>query len=157
MSDSAEVINKFKKLNEINYINQGGCAIAAYGILKYSEKVNVPVKVYYLFDEYAVPDLLRLKNNGNGSCSHAVVELDGKLYDSNGEFNGKKYFGGSRYESLELTEEQILESIAEPRHWNRRFNRITGVKAIKKILDVDIKLTKASVKRMKNVCNNLEH
>lgn len=157
MSNSAEVINKFKKLNKINYINQGGCAIAAYGVLKYSKKVNVSAKVYYLFDEYAVSDLFRLQNNGNGSCSHAVVELDGKFYDSNGEFNGKKYFNGGHYDTLEMTEELLLESISEPRHWNRRFNRSIGVKAIKKALDVDLKITKASVKRMKNVCNNLEH
>ena len=139
----SHILSKFYEIGEeIEYLNSGGCAVVAYSIVEYSKLLGIDAKVRYLFNDWSLSDYRNLTNNKNGSCSHAVVLINGLLYDSNGEFEVQG--GECEYTTLELEQDKVLESISYPKHWNRAFNRRDGRKKIQSVLGIPIKITKYS-------------
>lgn len=149
-SDEIKITHILSMFNEINrkvkYLNSGGCAVVAYSIVEYAKLLGIDAKVQYLFNGWSQSDYHKLQNNENGSCSHAVVVINSKMYDSNGLFYLEGYFGSTdEVTALDLEQDRVLESISYPRHWNKKYDRRDGRKKIQDVLKIPIKITKYSL------------
>lgn len=149
-SDSTKITHILSMFNEIDrkvkYLNSGGCAVVAYSIVEYAKLLGIDAKVQYLFNDWSQSDYHRLQNNENGSCSHAVVVINNKMYDSNGLFDLEDSFGSTdNVTALNLEQDRVLESISYPRHWNPTYDRRDGRKKIQDVLKIPIKITKYSL------------
>lgn len=143
----AHILSMFNEIDKkVKYLNSGGCAVVAYSIVEYAKLLGIDAKVQYLFNGWSQSDYHKLQNNENGSCSHAVVVINNKMYDSNGLFDLEDFFGNTDgVTALDLEQDRVLESISYPRHWNHTFDRRDGRKKIQGVLKIPIKITKYSL------------
>ena len=129
---------KLEALNRIPFINNGGCAIVAVGLVEYLKEVYKEdgAKIIYLFSNYdgAYDNI----NDGNDdSCGHAVVLIQGKCYDSTGIHTLKSRMANDGFEkSIEVTEKFVIKTINKC-GWNPSFDREEGVPMITEALGLD--------------------
>ncbi len=139
------IIDKLKELNEIDSINSGGCAIAAYALVEFMKiEHNVDdASVVYLYNTYArTGQYANVMNGEPDSCHHAVVRCGDTYYDSWGEYFSLDEVRDTKGMelSIEVSQDYVLQSINNL-GWNNWFERWTGVPEIFRILGLssDIK------------------
>ena len=129
-------------LNNISYINAGGCGIAAlamYRWLKQKKKLKKNTCIYFFYDDhhqYNTNKKYLLSNQGNPtSCSHAVLYHSGKFIDSK-DF----LYDISRYSyNTKITDEHFLiESLNNIDDWKSCFERDIEIPKIQKKLNIDL-------------------
>ena len=127
-----------RKIGKINYVNNGGCAIVAYGLVKHIEKYypKIPAKVVYLFRGWDT-SYTNIKNNDADSCGHAVVKIGDKYYDTDG---GQTLKSLGFEHSCEVDMELVLDSLNLSWCWNQMFDRESGVPKICEALQLDAKV-----------------
>ena len=140
-------VNTFKgvrmRLNTIDNINIGGCAISALAMYRWLEKNNqllYDTKICFLHKEY---DMDSYKNNcavvkyNEGvldTCNHAVLYHNGKYYDSNGEYSVK------HYNIVQIKDvDKVVDSLNINRYsWNSCFNRSKMIPKIEDLVEVEL-------------------
>ena len=139
-------IHRLRRIPDwIDYPNAGGCAIimiAMYRYLKKNEMLKGNEKFIYLYsstnDPYFVSNKSALEKNAGSptSCTHAVLEYDGKYWDCDGEYI-------SPYSvKLEIPveyEQFIIESLNRDKSvWNYMFDREEGIPSLERIFEVSL-------------------
>lgn len=144
MKHFAEVL---RYLSSIEYINRGGCGIAALAIHRWLEKNGMlkDTKIVFLYD-YMTHMLYNtnyeiLNKNRNGipeGAPHIVVKRLNKYLDSEGYL--KKTHIDFRYSNkLEVDTDFLLTAINNNRgKWNELFDRKKQIPKIAKNLNIDL-------------------
>jgi len=134
-----ELTEKLNEINEIDYVNCGGCAIVAYGLQKYikDNHPNMNPQIMYLFNRYDNECYENVKNNRNDSSCHVVVKVGDTYIDSEGvHVPSELKHTWSIINELQVPREFALLSINEA-IWNPAFDRKEGIPKIKEILGLD--------------------
>lgn len=131
---------KLKQLDEIPWINCGGCAIVSLALLEYLNN-NYPKKnaeIMYLFGHGNEENYRNLSNNNHGSCSHAVIKIGNKYIDSTGCYTLSQLKDSWDIEHTLIISKELALLSLQASSWNPMFNRIIGVPKINEILNVAI-------------------
>jgi hypothetical protein len=139
-------------LDDIPFINYGGCAISAYTMFLFLEKngkLKKNTKIIYLHfdkdeDDYQNNSKFIVNGDGEaGSCRHAILYHNGKYMDSS--------ISTKNIELWSSWQSPLLNQIAIPQHltysfikksincddWNRQFNR-KHIKLIENSTDLEL-------------------
>ena len=134
-------INKvLSKLDNVPYINNGGCAISALALEKHINALYPEVKtqIVYLFGSWE-KDRINDINNGNArSCSHAYLRINNIYYDSHGGFTLKELEEEWRYPKLLNVSNKIVIDSINHSDWNPCFDR-KDISKICSILNIERK------------------
>ena len=142
---------KFKEvlqfLNNIPYINHGGCAIAALSIHRWLNKYGIKSSIIYCYRDsddlhYSLfIDYLNTNPYGLGrpaGCAHAFIKIGKQLFDSRGRVKKHTY---SRF--IEISEKSAVTSLQYENDWNGSFNR-RHIAKIEKFLEISLNDIKKS-------------
>lgn len=126
-----------RELDNIPFVNGGGCAIIAYSLAKYINK-QAPrqARIVYLFQNW--DDAYdNLKQGLPDSCAHAVVKVGDSYVDSTGIHTLKELIDNWHDcpRTITISQKLTLASINN-KGWNPLFSRRTNVPTIQNILDV---------------------
>ncbi len=131
------------RLNRIDNINVGGCAISALAMYRWLKKHNQllhDTKVCYLHSmlDYAsyMNNCAVVKTNEGvlDTCNHAVLFHNGKYYDSKG-ICSVKYFDIVRINNID----KVVDSININQYgWNKRFERRKMLPKIEELVGVEL-------------------
>lgn len=137
-------IDSFEKvlnyLSKIPDINCGGCGIAAYASYLWMKQNQPKVKVNIVYCYRASSDecyleneklLKRLKGYPKG-CSHAVIQIDDKYYDCDGERDIEGYEFNHR-----LPISVVIKTLMAD-NWNYDFDRRTYCPRIERDLMIEL-------------------
>jgi len=130
-------------LNEIDYINSGGCGISAYSMylwLKKNNLINSSFRFVLCYKDYCEnsylnnSNVLRDKLGKAVAPNHMVIFYDGKYIDSEGTVNI------SKYSWIQHVEEEwfIINCLNNIDTWNDCFDRI-NIRKIEKDLGIKLK------------------
>lgn len=130
-------------LNNIPFINYGGCGISALSMYRWLQKNNElkDTKFVYFYCSYDKKEYLNNKQvlrNGNGKpmgCAHACILHDGKFTDSSGVINNISKF---KWTQIIDEEEFIKQSVNNVDEWNPTFNRESFLNNIEEELGIDL-------------------
>lgn len=135
MKPSFKKTRKF--LDKIPSINRGGCGIAALAMYDAAKREGKKPKIVYLYSWMCDTDLIeRNKRFKKGeeenaaACSHVVIKLGKKYWDSEGKVNLKNWKGFKKDE--EISRKHLIASIDNVDEWNDCFNREKWVPKIQK-------------------------
>lgn len=130
-------------LNNIPFINRGGCGISALALYRWLKKNRVKVShspfVVLCEDEYELMHNNAACENGDVDeiiISHVVIEFHGGLYDSEGR-NGDMIRSMPFRQDYQLNEGELL-AIINTNAWNSLFDRSAWVDYIADNLDIDL-------------------
>jgi len=127
-----ELVAKLRKIDSlIPTINSGGCAIlahAAYAYIKHKHPRMKDYEIVYLYQSYETSYVEQLEKDIPTTCSHAVLRIGNKYYDSD-ETVTKSYLIKQDLHVIPVTEDLVLASL-KCSGWNRRFNRQYNVPII---------------------------
>ena len=140
-----DLLNRFKQVDQIQYINQGGCAIVAHASYQFVMKhaPHLEPQIVYLLQSHRLSNIHNISNRIPDSCAHAVLCLKGKYYfDSNGliasslsELNLSINWSYS-IEAKHVDPDFCLTSIRTPTvSWNKNFSRRPALPTIKSIFE----------------------
>lgn len=131
-------------LGNIDYINCGGCGIAAlamYRWLKNNNQLKKSTKIVFFDnykDSYNNNKNYIKKNNGKPeACSHVVLSFRNS-YRRNYIDSVKLINKNDFYYMLIVTEEFLVESLNNFTTWSTAFKRRANVKKIEKELNIDL-------------------
>lgn len=126
-------------LESIPHLNHGGCGISALAISRWASKHGFEIGdrpfVVLCDDEWDVNACnSHLENDDldNAWFSHLAIEIDGTLYDSNGEVTEWLRC------PYQLSEDELLYALNKISGWNSDFQRERNVPIIEIGLDVDL-------------------
>jgi len=142
---------KLDVLSSIPNLNSGGCGIVAYAIVKWLyEQHNINAEIMYLYSD--IDHYCKLENEqyliGNrdepSACSHAVVVINNRIYDTEYYIQGCDYdefFYSSQYidgcdHIFDYNSEFILSSLNSD-SWSDWFER-ENIYTIERILNIDL-------------------
>ena len=128
---SLSILDSFlNKLNEIPYLNYGGCVYGALSIYTVAKVLKLKPKIVFLYRDYENDKLkcnrraLKSDLKDFSGCYHAVIKLvDNNYYDSTGIFTDDIYLKDI------ISYEKALAAFNKTNVWNYTFDR----KNIKKI------------------------
>lgn len=124
-------------LDDIPYINSGGCGIAALSMYRWllkNEKVICYIKFYHRSLEDRDINQHRCSNNlFLRAPAHVTIEYMGKDYDSRGAYTGGM---GSYY--VLATENELVRSLNYADNWNDSFERYEWVDVIEEELEINL-------------------
>lgn len=132
-------INNFQDviefLNQIPYINNGGCGIAAYSLCRVLK--DSKVEIFYLYDsqhhDLYVKNKTNLRNIQKAdAATHICIKYKNTYYDSNGPISIENYPLKHK-----VSVNFLKTAIQTPTIWNRQFNR-TFVFLIQKTLKLNL-------------------
>ena len=134
------LLHRLANANQVPYVNNGGCAVVAYAAVDYINSLpNCKAQVVYLMhtqrDKY---DIIALRGGLSRSCCHAVVEVNGSYYDSEGHRTKsalKEDFGPTVAIPISM---DMAERSINGRGWNPLFERERGVPAIAKAFSMTL-------------------
>ncbi len=131
-------------LNEIPYINRGGCGISALSLYRWIKKNQEDKNVKFVFLYTSKTDYLNNENvlkNKTGkaeSPSHAVLLYDGHFVDSHEDITFSDLSDdGFRWLQIIEEEEFIKQSIKNKDSWNSSFDR-ENIQKIEENLKIDL-------------------
>jgi hypothetical protein len=115
-----------KKLNKIPNINRGGCGFSALAIYDTAKSEGKSPKIVFLYsgwDADSYEQNLEFKNGENEptSCSHVVVKIGKKYYDSTGKLSKSELQGYRRDE--EIKRSHLIAALQKKSDWNTTFKR----------------------------------
>lgn len=129
-----------KFLNKIEYINEGGCVLAALALKSVAKRYNIPCKVSYMYryDCGALEEARDTVSNGKynplSDCDHAAVNINGVYYDS----KGTEFCKDFPYKVDTRSHKIVLKSFQNKNIWNPAFDR-NNVKLVEKRFNLKIK------------------
>lgn len=131
-------IKTMNKLSNIPYINYGGCGLAALVLYETAVKEKLNPKIIFIqSDDYSY-DVNEAFKEGKikkaTSCNHAVIKINNKLYDSDGEYSLKGDYG---FKLQEISKDHLLNSIIFG-NWNPTFDRQKWLGKIEKMIGKNI-------------------
>lgn len=136
-------------LNSVEYINYGGCGIAALALYDAAVLEGRKPKIVYLYHPYHEADS-RTINEGimkgeieptkATSCYHICVQIGKKIYHADGEFT-KDHEAGYLldFPKQYVTKELLLNSLKYA-GWNSQFDRKKWVPKIKEMLKLEVEI-----------------
>lgn len=132
------LLDKLEKINQIDSINRGGCALVAYAMKEFMKKIDKKnrVTIYYIVCRYGQIYI----NNKAISCRHAVIKYKGKFYDSEGLIDGEHCTEENFTVRKFVKDYYVRKSLKDKYKWNSAFKRTSGLKKINKILGTNIRL-----------------
>ncbi len=143
MKKSFKQVQKY--LDDIPDINHGGCGIAALAMYYAAKREGKKVGIAYLYSRGYDDDCMEMnekykkgKSKKAGSCSHVVVRVGNRYYDSEGIVNLKKH-SRSFIIDKSITKKHLKASINNVDDWNNDFNR-KYVKRIEKFIGKKLKI-----------------
>jgi len=124
-------------LNAIRNINAGGCGLAALALYDAAKREGKNPKIVYLYHAFMEheswihnQEFKIGKRKKAAPCSHVLVKINGKLWDSTGVISKSNLW---LYNSDdEITREHLIASIKNKGAWNDIFNRKKWLPEIKK-------------------------
>lgn len=130
-SKQSHMNKEFKKvmtsLSKIPNINHGGCGLSALALFDTAKIEGMKPKIIYLYT-WSQDSCYRKnqkfkegKSKTADSCSHIVIKLDGKYYDSDGKI--KKREIDSYTTEDRVTRKHLIASINNVGVWNELFDR----------------------------------
>lgn len=132
---TTELMEVRNLLNEIPYINAGGCGISALAMYMYSKKnFNKIPKIIFTYREIYHLNIndkfLSSDSNSTIPPSHALLKYEDKYFDSNKIINKP-----TRSFEHEVTIDLLIESLKYRDRWNNMFDW-KHLKAIEKKLNI---------------------
>ena len=135
-----------KYLDDIPDINRGGCGIAALAMYYAANKEGKKVGIAYLYGSWFEDDNIEQnemfkkgKSKVAGSCSHVLVRVGNRYYDSEGVVNLKNI--KKRYTvDKDITKKHLKASINNLDAWNDDFNRRKYLSKIEKFIGKKLKV-----------------
>jgi len=126
-----------KFLNAIDSINYGGCGFSALALYDAAKREGLKPKIVYLYHAFFESESM-LKNNQfkegkrktADACSHVLVKIGNRLYDSSGVI-GKSMLYMYKLDE-DITREHLVASINNKGVWNPCFERRFWVPRIQK-------------------------
>jgi hypothetical protein len=132
-------------LNDVDYINSGGCGVAALAMYRWMEKNNMLKGNETFTFLYVSNDNFFYDNNEKYfkgkeqliiAPAHVVLNIDGEYIDSTSRSMERfQYHYPRKHENV--TEEELLKSLNDP-HWNDLFERDCDVPFIADELGIDL-------------------
>lgn len=141
-NNSVKTSDVMDYLSNIEDINCGGCGIAALVLYEMFKKEGKNPKILYFYLYYGDPNYKINKEfiKGNtdiaGSAYHIVVEVDGRFYDCEGEYDIDAM---GIWEKHYVTKDHLINSLTHG-GWNDTFDRKKYYPKIKKYLKMDVDL-----------------
>jgi len=126
-----------KFLNSIGTINYGGCGVSALALYDSAKREGLKPKIVYLY--FAFFESKSMLNNNKfkegkrktaDACSHILVKIGNRLYDSSGVI-GKSMLYMYKLDE-EITREHLVSSINNKGVWNETFDRERWIPHIQK-------------------------
>lgn len=131
-------------LNEIPYINSGGCAIASLAMYRWLKNNNMlkedTMFVYLYFyksDSYEQNCLAINEGTTPSSCSHTVLWHDGFYIDSKGLYSKSELYKKDYQYFLEIHNEYFIVNSINGGNWNDSFER-SWIEEIQNELGIDL-------------------
>jgi len=136
-------------LNNIEFINEGGCGIAMlamYRWLKKNKQLNKSTCFYYLYSSWSEnrylnnKEVLKTKNGKPDCCTHAMLYHNDLFIDSLGNYNFSIVSNDYNWLQKITDEKFIIDSINNYNYntWNSDFERKKNIKIIEKGLNIDL-------------------
>jgi hypothetical protein len=131
-------------LNNIDYINQGGCGISVLAMHRWLVKNKLSsfsfnfVCVYFKHSKDRYVTNQAYLESGKGGLiapNHVLYYYNGQLFDSRGE----QYTSGYEYNLYINTEENLIAMINNVSEWNSDFDRLEYVNRIESALNISLK------------------
>ena len=133
------------RLDEVDYINAGGCGVSALAIYRWCKANNIQIEdrpFVFLWSSHDERDAERndiLLNEGKLNDvevpAHVAVRLHDTEFDSEGDNAGESW---SIHQTYLLNEAELLIVINESSGWNSLFRRRVHVPEIEQALGVDL-------------------
>lgn len=130
-------------LGSIDTINCGGCGIAALAIYDKAKKEGRRPKIVFAWDIWSLMwgdgierhnEYKRGLRDKAPSCSHVLVKIGEKYYDSNQIMTKTEFKGHFRQYDENVSRKHLVESLKNKREWNSEFDRKTYLPIINKKL-----------------------
>lgn len=126
-----------KFLDAIDNINAGGCGLAALALYDAAKREGKKPKIVYLYHAFFEHtswihnhEFKIGKRKKAAPCSHVLIKINGKLWDSTGVVSKDKLFMYNTDE--EITREHLIASVNNKGAWNEMFNRKKWLPEIQK-------------------------
>ena len=127
-------------LNNIPYINHGGCAIAVLAIHRWLNKYGIKSSIIYCYrdsDDFHYNLFINYLDNNYGEgrpagCAHAFIKIGKQLFDSKGRVKKLTYT-----HSIEISEKSAVISLLYENDWNNSFSR-RHITKIEKFLEISL-------------------
>lgn len=124
------IVSKLEEIDEIPYVNNGGCAVVAINLYRYILKLGFYPQIVYLDNDYGIRENL----NGGHSCAHAFVKVGEEYFDSTGWYTYSTLPEKHRnLNVIELSEDYVEQAVQDPYNWNDTFDR-ENIPKIERIL-----------------------
>ena len=124
-------------LRKIPDINLGGCGVSALALFDAAKRDGLKPKIVYLYS-WSDDDCYRKnqkfkdgKSKKADSCSHVVIKVKGKYYDSDGIIKEDRI---DRYTIDKVKRKHLIASINNVEAWNDVFDREKWIPKIEKFL-----------------------
>jgi hypothetical protein len=134
-------------LQDVNFINYGGCGISAYAMFLWLQKSNMlteDVKVVFLHFSTSKKDFqtnqsFYLQGQGNPVApEHVVLMKNGVMIDSSGVYKKINNYAYQLSVSIEKAEDFLVNSLNSD-SWNNMFDRPIVVPIIEKDLGISFR------------------
>lgn len=130
---------EFKKvmtsLRRIPNLNRGGCGVSALALFDAAKRDGLKPKIVYLYswgddDSYRKNQKFKEgKTKKADACSHIVIKMAGKYYDSDGVLKQDKI---DRFTTDKVKRKHLIASINNSEAWNDDFDRWKWIPKIEK-------------------------
>ena len=136
---------KLEKINSIEDINAGGCAIVSLALKKYLNTKDAKIIYLMTSSDIDIGRDVNIKNGIKDSCAHSVMKIGSKYIDSTGIFTKEELLleWDNILEEIEveLSMELSLEAINKV-SWNPLFDRADNIAIIDDIFGLNNFLSK---------------
>ncbi len=139
-------------LSNIRNINRGGCGVAALAIYDQAIREGKKAKIVFCWDIWSLifddGSYERHERYKEGSarkppaCSHVIVKVGHKYYDSDQTFTKKLVNDRFRRRDEAVTREHLVAAIKNEGEWNDAFDRRKNLPKIQKYLGYPLLATK---------------
>lgn len=144
-------------LSEINYINRGGCGVAALALFHAAKKEGKDPKIYFIYSSWDQDNIktneafLKGKRKKATSCHHVVVKIGNRWYDAKGTPDMSLYFDSSWYIIKETPLKLLKSAVDNPGVWNPDFERKKFIPIIERFVGVELVKKNWRTKLMKKI------
>jgi len=133
---------RIKRVDEtLNWINAGGCAVAALYMHEFLAKKDVDSEIVYMFRGTYDTDYLNNCENGiPDSCAHAVLKVDKNYYDTRGKYSVADLLDRGYEHIKPVPVEYVVASLDVRNRWNPMYDREEGTPVLQDIFESTLKV-----------------